>query len=207
MVNEPSLGTILEKVFGDADWHKVVNRPGVWAYSRASGSWQPMIKQEETMVTDFDMNRLHVDQVTERMAEQAARTDDPAVNMAVGEQVVPAAKLDEMAELVAFYDQLTEAINKAQVQRAEVQDKIKAAMGKSTVATLGKVPAFTFQNKETWRTADIEKAMPHLVNQYRITKTVEVVDWPRFIEHHRASVVDYQTREFRRVSGTRATRG
>lgn len=184
----------MERLFGDPSWHRIVARPGVWA-------WR---KQEEIVVTDFDMHRLHADQMTEKMAEQAARTD---VNVAIGEKKVPAAKLDNMAELVAFYDQLTEAINKAEVQRTEVQGKIKAAMGKSTVATLGGVPIFTYQPKDAWRTADIRKAMPHLVDEYRVTRTVETIDWERLTRLHAAEVEEHRSYEFRRVSGTRATRG
>lgn len=208
MVNEDSLETVMTRLFGESNWHKVVNGPGVWAYSRASGGWNEMIKQEETVVTDFDMRRFHADTMQEKMAEQAARTDEPAVNLAIGEEPATKVELSDSSELAAkvrYYDQLTEAINQAQADRLKVQDEIKAFMDKATTATLHGVPTFTFQSKATWRTADIAKAMPHLVDQYRVKREVEVVDWARFIEHHRDAVAEYQTREFRRVSGTRAT--
>lgn len=189
------------ELFGDPSWHKVVNRPGVWAWSRVEG-WQEMKqdKVEETVTTtDFDMNRTFADQVAK--AHEATE-----VNVGVGGQEAKAA-LDAIADKVRYYDQLTEAINKAQADRLKVQDEIKAAMGAAQVATVGGVPTFTYAAKETWRTTDIKRDMPHLVAQYVVTQEVEVVNWGKFMEHHRDAVKEYQTREFRRVSGTRATRG
>lgn len=198
MVNQESLETVMVRLFGDSDWHNVVSRPGVWAYSRASGGWQEMIKQEETMVTGFNVDTQH--------PEHLGNTDHE-VNVAVGEEKVTKVELATLADKVRYYDQLTEAINQAQADRLKVQDEIKKFMDTATTATLNGVPTFTFQNKSTWRTAEIEKDMPHLVAQYRVTREVEVVDWVRFLDHHRDAVSKYQTREFRRVSGTRATRG
>jgi hypothetical protein len=210
---EESISTIMEKLFGNPDWHQVVSRPGVWAYSRASGGWQEMKqnKQEETVTTEY-MRRFHADQMLAQMAEPmsdvlAAALAPTDVNMSVNDGGPSEIELAELAAKVRYYDQLTEAINQAEADRKKVQEEIKAFMGKATTAKLNGVPTFTYQNKETWRTADIKKDMPHLVAQYMVKQEVEVVDWTRFMAHHRDHVKDYQTREFRRVSGTRATRG
>lgn len=182
MKGEPlTVASYMERLFGDPDWHKIVGRPGVWAYRRSTGE---------------------IKQMGEKMTAVVETTE---VNLAAGE--VKPARLDSIAELVAYYDQLTEAINQAEANRTEVQKKIKAAMGEATVATLGNVPTFTYQLKESWRTADIRKDMPNLVDQYRVRKQVETIDWELFMVHHRDKVKAYQTREFRRVSGTRAARG
>jgi hypothetical protein len=113
--------------------------------------------------------------------------------------------LDALADKVRYYDQLTEAINQAQADRQRVQDEIKKLMGDAKVATLNGVPTFTYAPKQTWRTADIKRDMPHLVALYMEPVTTDVINWDRFFEHHSEAVKGYQTREFRRVSGTRAT--
>lgn len=173
---EEPITSIMERLFGDPSWHKIVDKPGVWAWMK-----QP----EETVSIETVPVSTEVNVGAEGESEKFA--------------------LDALADKVRYYDQLTEAINQAQADRLRVQAEIKDLMGDARVATLNGVPTFTYAPKETWRIADIKRDMPHLVAQYVKEQVQEVVDWSRFIEHHRDAIKSYQTREFRRVSGTHAT--
>lgn len=173
---EEPITSIMERLFGDPSWHKIVDKPGVWAWMK-----QP----EETVSIETVPVSTEVNVGAEGESEKFA--------------------LDALADKVRYYDQLTEAINQAQADRLRVQDEIKKMMGNAKVATLNGVPTFTYAPKQTWRTADIKRDMPHLVALYVEPVTSDVINWDRFFEHHSDAVKEYQTREFRRVSGTRAT--
>jgi hypothetical protein len=65
------------------------------------------------------------------------------------------------------------------------------------------VSTFTFNLKDSWRTTDLKKDHGHLTRNYMVQQVVDKFDVKAFAKDHPSIARQYQTREFRRVSGTR----
>ena len=90
------------------------------------------------------------------------------------------------AELIAFADQ----------QDAE----IKEAMGDAEEATIFGVPYFTYTKKAAYRFAQFQNDHPHVYRQYLRPVMKEELDKDKLLAEQGDLLVDYQTREFRRVN-------
>lgn len=119
------------------------------------------------------------------------------------EPPVPPARLDHIAGLVDLYDKAIREYNDLGAQIEQLKATIQAAMGDAQAATVKDVATFTFNWKESWRTTDLKKDHGHLTRKYMVVQTVEKFDVNKFAKDHPSIARQYQTREFRRVSGTR----
>lgn len=112
------------------------------------------------------------------------------------------ADLTEHAKLLKRYDKLTDAINLAQAEQKQIREEITALMGEAEQATVNGVPVFTHNWKNAYRKADFVKTYPELVEQYKVVRQVEEIDWDKLIAHHKDSILaPFQSREFRRAQG------
>jgi hypothetical protein len=112
------------------------------------------------------------------------------------------ADLTAKARLVKQYDDLTNAINLAVAEQAQIRAEIEALMGDATEARVNGVPVFTFNPKDAYRKAAFTKAYPELVQHYTRRVEVEQVDWDSIVAHHKTGLLaPFQSREFRRAAG------
>lgn len=128
----------------------------------------------------------------------------------LGNQIVPLpdpppppARLDHIAGLVDLYDKAVRQYNDMGAEIEKLKKTIIAAMGKSNVGSINGVSVFTHNTKESWRTKELMKDHGHLTTNYMVKQVVEKFDVKAFAKDHPSIAKQYQTTEFRRVSGTR----
>lgn len=129
-----------------------------------------------------------------------------AVKVEVGqvvEQSALPAKLDHVAGLVDLYDQAVREYNDLGAEIEKLAGTIQAVMGDSQTGLVKGVSTFTYNWKNSWRTTDLKRDHGHLTRKYMVEQVVAKFDAKAFARDHPAIARQYQTREFRRVSGTR----
>lgn len=119
------------------------------------------------------------------------------------EPPVPPARLDHIAGLVDLYDQAVRQYNDMGAEIEKLKKTIIAAMGQSNIGSINGVSVFTHNTKESWRTKDLLRDHGHLTRNYMVPTTVDKFNAKAFAKDHPSIAKQYQTTEFRRVSGTR----
>jgi hypothetical protein len=143
------------------------------------------------------------------MSELETVDRDVLMGQLVGQDValpdppIPPAKLDHIAGLVDLYDKAVREYNDLGAEIEQLKTTIQAAMGDAQAATVKGVSTFTFNLKDSWRTTDLKKDHGHLTRNYMVQQVVDKFDVKAFAKDHPSIARQYQTREFRRVSGTR----
>lgn len=123
--------------------------------------------------------------------------------LAQPEPPVPPARLDHIKGLVDLYDKAVREYNDMGAEIEKLKKTIIVAMGNSSVGSIAGVSVFTNNTKQAWRTTDLKRDHGHLVRDYMVQQTSLVFDAKAFAKAHPVIAAQYQTTEFRRVSGTR----
>ena len=140
-----------------------------------------------------------------------APADTQALVPATQAQVVLPGKpesvvLDHIEDKIALYDKAEREYNEMGVLLKQLKQDIADEMGQAEVAKVRGVKVFTYQMKKSWRTADLLKddRWGDLASRYLKPVLVDKLDMAAFAKDHPAVALEFQTREFRRVTGTRA---
>lgn len=111
------------------------------------------------------------------------------------------AKLDSLRGLIKAYDKAVDEYNRLGGEIEAARREIERQMGDATVGTVNNVEEFTYNMKQSWRTTDLKRDHGHLAAAYMREETKLVFDMAKFAADHPAVARQYQSREFRRVSG------
>lgn len=147
----------------------------------------------ETVDREVLMSKLNPASVTPIMVEVAQVVEQSALPI----------KLDHIAALVKLYDKGVAERNALDAELAQLEETIQVAMGAAETAMVKGVRTFTFNWKQSWRTTELKKDHGHLTKNYMVKQVTEKFDAKAFAKDHPSIAREYQTREFRRVSGTR----
>ena len=114
-------------------------------------------------------------------------------------------ELDSIATKVRQYKQAVEDIRTMAAFRDRLEAEIKAAMGEDEEALVDNVPVFTHTWKHAYRWKEFVDDNPELAKEFEIIVEKTVLDQESLIKRHPALVRQYQSREFRLVSTTKAS--
>lgn len=111
------------------------------------------------------------------------------------------ADVTDIADLVRMEEGLTNDINQAIAHRERIRKAIQERMGEATLAKVNGVGKYTYNYKQAWRTSELlDEHRPLCVPFFSEKKVVEF-DVKAFAAKHPQIARQYQTREFRTVSG------
>lgn len=113
-------------------------------------------------------------------------------------------ELDHLATKVRQYKQALADIATMAAFRDKLEAEIKEAMGDSEEAKVDNVPVLTYAYKNAYRWREFADDNPALAKEFTIIVEKPVLDQESLVKQHPAVVRNYQTREFRLVSSTKA---
>lgn len=113
-------------------------------------------------------------------------------------------ELDHLATKVRQYKQAVTDIATMAAFRDKLEAEIKDAMGDGEEALIDDVPVFTHAYKNSYRWREFADDNPALAKEFTIIVEKPVLDQESLVKQHPAVVRNYQTREFRLVSSTKA---
>lgn len=124
--------------------------------------------------------------------------DKPKTSRKINEVPV---EIADLADLVRVRRGLVEDMAAAKAHIDRIDAVIKERMGDANTAKVNGVAVFTYNYKQAWRTSDLLEEHRPLCEEFFKTALVTEFDPKAFAAKHPQIAREYQTREFRTVSG------